>query len=230
MEENYYRGTEIREETCRNRTSVSSVPAVVNDFRRSDKKMQPSCNTASQTLTAMSDDSDTPIPAIFLRGDASEAMAPGNGGEREARGPRSSHAGPALGDTMHELANAVTAVLMNTQVLDWKLPPYSRLKRPVREIERHAQRGGALLKRLLRQFEAIGESGSESGWQVPSGHGTRFGNMAAVTGPPANATGPANLPSPVALPPAPGPSFPPRGALTSSSDPCTSAYFPKEES
>ena len=229
MEENYYRGTEIREETCRNRTSVSSVPAVVNDFRRSDKKMQPSCNTASQTLTAMSDDSDTPIPAIFLRGDASEAMAPGNGGEREARGPRSSHAGPALGDTMHALANAVTAVLMNTQVLDWKLPPYSRLKRPVREIERHAQRGGALLKRLLLQFEATGEIGIDLCPQVSSLHGPVLGNIAAVTGPDANAAELATLPSLAPLPPAPGSGLSAGIELTSLCDPCTSAFFPKEE-
>ena len=45
-------------------------------------------------------------------------------------------------DTVHELANSMTAVLINAQVLEWKLPPYSRMKRPVREIERHAQRGG----------------------------------------------------------------------------------------
>jgi len=198
------------------------VFSVVNGFERSEMNMQPYSNAARQTSTAAPGDSATQVSTTFIGGD-----------DGEENGPvvaRSSHTGLVFADTLHELANAVTAVLINAQVLDWKLPPYSRLKRPVREIERHAQRGGALLKRLLRQFEAIGESGSESGWQVPSGHGTRFGNMAAVTGPPANATGPANLPSPVALPPAPGPSFPPRGALTSSCDPCTSAYFPKEES
>jgi len=58
-------------------------------------------------------------------------------------------------DTVHELANVMTAVLMNSQVLDWKLPPYSRLKRPVREIERNAQRGGELLKRLQRQLVPV---------------------------------------------------------------------------
>ena len=58
-------------------------------------------------------------------------------------------------ETVHELANVMTAVLMNSQVLDWKLPPYSRLKRPVREIERHAQRGGELLKRLQRQLVPV---------------------------------------------------------------------------
>jgi len=46
----------------------------------------------------------------------------------------------------------MTLVLMNAQVVGWKLPPYSHLKRSVREIERSAQRGGELLKDLLRQF------------------------------------------------------------------------------
>lgn len=46
----------------------------------------------------------------------------------------------------------MTVILMNAQVVGWKLPPYSHLKRSVREIERSAQRGGELLKGLLRQF------------------------------------------------------------------------------
>lgn len=77
---------------------------------------------------------------------------PSGNGDHEKSGDRvscSSPAGPVFADTLHELANAVTVLLVNAQVLEWKLPPYSRLKRPVREIERHAQRGGALLKRLL---------------------------------------------------------------------------------
>lgn len=52
-------------------------------------------------------------------------------------------------EVVHELANLMTAVLVNAQVLGWKLPPYSHLKRPVREVERNAQRGGELLKRLM---------------------------------------------------------------------------------
>jgi hypothetical protein len=139
---------------------------MVNDFGRSKMNMQPSTAT-SQTSTAMPEDRVRPT---FLRGGASEAMAPGNGvgEEGEARGPHSSHAGPVFADTLHELANAVTAVLLNAQVLEWKLPPYSRLKRPVREIGRHAQRGGALLKCLL---EAKGDAGPEVCPQVPSSHG-----------------------------------------------------------
>jgi hypothetical protein len=63
-------------------------------------------------------------------------------------------------DLVHELANTTTAVLINAQVLDWKLPPYSRLKRPLREIERNAHRGSELMKQLLRRLTAdtAGES------------------------------------------------------------------------
>lgn len=54
-------------------------------------------------------------------------------------------------DTLHELANLMTCVVTNAQVLGWKLPPYSHLKRPIREVERNAQRGGELLKRLMQR-------------------------------------------------------------------------------
>ena len=193
--------------------------------------IQPSSNAASQTSTATGGDSDAPLFTGFLHGEASKATAPGNGDGEEsgARAPSSSHAGPVFAETLHELANAVTAVLINAQVLEWKLPPYSRLKRSVREIERHAQRGGALLRRLLHQFEATEETGLDLCPQVPSLHLPMLGNVAAVTGPDANAAGPANLPPLAPLPPAPGSSFSPRGSLTSLCDPCTSALFPKEE-
>src|SRR5208337_3401527 len=67
----------------------------------------------------------------------------------------SAQPGQSCVDIAHQLANVMTAVLMNSQVLDWKLPPYSRLKRLVREIERNAQRGGELLKRLQRQLGPV---------------------------------------------------------------------------
>jgi hypothetical protein len=64
-------------------------------------------------------------------------------------------------DLLHELSNVVTGVLMNAQVLEWKLPPYSHLKRSVREVERNAQRGGELLKRLMRRLARVeAKSGS----------------------------------------------------------------------
>ncbi len=49
---------------------------------------------------------------------------------------------------LHALTNIMTGLLMNAQLLDWKVPPYSRLKRYVREIERNAQRAAELANRL----------------------------------------------------------------------------------
>jgi hypothetical protein len=46
----------------------------------------------------------------------------------------------------------MTSVLTNAQMLGWKLPPYSHLKRPVRQVERSAQRGAELLKCLMRKL------------------------------------------------------------------------------
>ncbi len=59
-------------------------------------------------------------------------------------------------EVLHELNDAFAAVLMNAQVLDGKLPSYSRSKRYIHEIERSVQRGGALLKRLLERLPAAG--------------------------------------------------------------------------
>ncbi len=55
-------------------------------------------------------------------------------------------------ELLHTLSNVITAVLMNAQVLEWKLPPYSHLKRPIREIERNTQRGSELVKQLMRRL------------------------------------------------------------------------------
>lgn len=66
---------------------------------------------------------------------------------------------------LHDLNNAFAVVLMNAQVMEGKLPSYSRSKRYIHEIERSAQRGGALLKRLLAQFAGecdLGSRGSGS--------------------------------------------------------------------
>src|SRR5664279_5533149 len=55
------------------------------------------------------------------------------------------------GAILHGLNNVLAAMLLNAQVLEWKLPSYSRSRRYLHEIERNAQRGGELVKRLLRQ-------------------------------------------------------------------------------
>jgi hypothetical protein len=74
-------------------------------------------------------------------------------GGRDVKAPRSSPLRCSdCGDLMHELSNVMTGVVVNAQLLDWRLPPYSRLKRPVHEIERNAQRAHELLKSLLRRL------------------------------------------------------------------------------
>ena len=169
---------------------------------------------------------DTPIPVPFLSGDASKAMysSCGKGEESHARTRRSSHTGSCCADTLHELANTMTAVLIHAQVLEWKLPPYSRLKRSVREIEHHAQSGSALLKRLLQQLQAKEEANQGLCGHVPSLHGT----MAAVTAQGPNATA-AETPKLPLLRLGASSRFPRERALTSLCDPCTITFFPKEE-
>jgi hypothetical protein len=126
-------------------------------------------------------------------------------------------------NSMHELADSITAVLINDQVLEWKLPPYSRLKRLAREIERHAQRGAAQLKQWLE----INQPEERCCAHVTSLRRA----MAAVAGqgPPVTEEGPGKLPSPEPSPAAPGLAFPPERVLTSICDRCTRTLFPKEE-
>jgi hypothetical protein len=57
---------------------------------------------------------------------------------------------------VHELSNLMTSVLLNAQMLEWKLPPYSHLKRPVREVARNAQRASELMRRLQRRCDGAG--------------------------------------------------------------------------
>ncbi len=64
-------------------------------------------------------------------------------------------------EVLRDLSSTFAAVLINAQVLDGKMPSYSRSKRYVHEIERSAQRGGALLKRLLERFPADGTGACE---------------------------------------------------------------------
>ena len=79
-------------------------------------------------------------------------------GDGEGRADRT--AGPSrfncdeCATMLHELSNVMTGVLTTAQLLSWKLPPYSHLKRSVREVERGAQRGGELLRRLKERCSA----------------------------------------------------------------------------
>lgn len=56
-------------------------------------------------------------------------------------------------EILHGLNNVLASVLLNAQVMEWKLPSYSRSKRYLHEIERNAQRGGELVKCLLGRLE-----------------------------------------------------------------------------
>lgn len=59
---------------------------------------------------------------------------------------------PECAELLHGLNNVLVGTLLNAQVMEWKLPSYSRLKRNLHEIERNAQRGGELVKRLLKRL------------------------------------------------------------------------------
>jgi hypothetical protein len=61
-------------------------------------------------------------------------------------------------EILHDLGNVLSGMLVNAQVMQWKLPAYSHSKRYVREIERGAQRGGSLLQQLIRRLAALQQS------------------------------------------------------------------------
>ena len=79
-------------------------------------------------------------------------------GDRNFNGVKEMGACEGTGDkcaeTLHGLNNVLASMLLNAQVLEWKLPSYSRSRRYLHEIERNAQRGGELVKRLMEQIEA----------------------------------------------------------------------------
>jgi len=76
-------------------------------------------------------------------------------------------------ELVHELSNLVTAVLLNAQMLEWKLPPYSHIKRPIREMARNAQRASELLRRLTGRCAGAGQ-----GLSAPVGGAGRDGGSA----------------------------------------------------
>ncbi len=71
-----------------------------------------------------------------------KVTAPEFGGEAEPR------------EILHGLNNMLVSILLNAQVIEWKLPSYSRIRRNVHEIERSAQRGAVLLNRLKEWVES----------------------------------------------------------------------------
>jgi hypothetical protein len=149
-----------------------------------------------------------------------EGCDPGN--------PRSSRAFSSdRRDLVHELANTTTAVLMNAQVLGWKLPSYRRLKRPLREIERNAQRGGELIKRLLSQLATERSEQAIEDGLGEQGPGLGLANTVTAQEPGVDSGRAVNLPPRMNAHPAPVFSSATEDELTSPCDACTS-MFPKK--
>jgi len=134
----------------------------------------------------------------------------GPSGERAQTEPAHSPlASEPFGELLQALNDAFAAVLMNAHALDGKLPSYSRSKRYIHEIERSAQRGGALLKRLQSWLPGDADGAGDNnglGETVPP-----VAERAAVVanqGPNLAAEGVLRLASSVAIPAAPA--FTPR--------------------
>ena len=134
--------------------------------------------------------------------------------------------GTHLADILHRLANTSTAVLVNIQMLERKLTPYSRLKPLVRKVERQAQEHATLVEGLLSHFATNGLQ-PEVCETVP----LFGGDMAAAGAQGLGATDEASAKLRARRPPssAPDSAFPPEEELTLICDRCTSPFFPKEE-
>lgn len=117
-------------------------------------------------------------------------------------------------ELLHELSNLMTGVLLNAQMLEWKLPPYSHLKRPVREVARNAQRSGELMKALLRRCGESGLSACASTSAAAAAAGRD--NAGADLAMPAATCGPHGL-------------YPANLDLTAGCDTRTSNAFPKRD-
>jgi hypothetical protein len=66
---------------------------------------------------------------------------------------------------LHDLNNVLVAILLNTQIIEWKLPSYSKIMRNLHEVERRAQHGALLVSRLrgtLKIESAERQEGEES--------------------------------------------------------------------
>jgi hypothetical protein len=89
----------------------------------------------------------------------------------EENDPRDDHAVDAeWAKLLHDLNNVLVSTLLNAQVMEWKLPSYSRLKRNLHEIERNAQRGGELVKRLVKHWKIHGQDSvtlGQDGGKIP---------------------------------------------------------------
>src|ERR1035437_8713138 len=179
-------------------------------------QMQPLANQLDRFPIAGDDETSQMSSA----GQGREECDPGN---RRSSRPFSGD----CADLVHELANTTTAVLMNAQVLGWKLPPYSRLKRPLREIERNAQRGSELMKCLLRRLGTNGTDQADEERRWVQDRGLRLLDTVTAQEPRVDSGSAENLPPQTNPRLAPGLFSIPEVELTSPCDGCTST-FPKK--
>lgn len=56
-------------------------------------------------------------------------------------------------EILRDVGDVLSGVIVNALAVEWKLPAYSKSRRYIHQIERNAQRGGELVKRLLRQLD-----------------------------------------------------------------------------
>ncbi|HUI85426.1 MAG TPA: hypothetical protein VL240_14465 [Candidatus Binatia bacterium] len=174
------------------------------------------CGTISPGQSAYSSKgpaAELPPSAAGQHVDSGEAVA-SSCGDGEGHVGQTAWSSPdrcsGCAELLHELSNAVTGVLLNAQVLQWKLPPYSHLKRPVREMERNAQRGSELRRRLGERCAA--RDGGTAKPQAASAGGLHLCC--------------AQVDASCLQTPAPAQSFP---DLTCDCDPRTSSFFPKRD-
>lgn len=65
-----------------------------------------------------------------------------------AANPSATVSANELGEILHGLNNVLVSIVLNAQIMEWKLPSYSLMRRNTHEIQRSARRAGVLLKRL----------------------------------------------------------------------------------
>jgi hypothetical protein len=134
--------------------------------------------------------------------------------------------GEDCGDLLHQLANILTSVIMSAQVLEWKLPAYSHLKRPLRELERNAQRGGELVKQLMRR---VGEGPADERFLSKVDAQATASAVVTIEESGGMVMQIGSSPHGIASAPAPGFFACPVRHLTTECDPCTSSFFPKRD-
>ena len=122
------------------------------------------------------------------------------------------------------LSDTIAAILIHAQVLEHRLPPYSRLRRPVLEMQRQAQRGAAMLRRWL-PMNLGDESSCEEFCEDCMARGQRD---AGRCGPELSLAGMVNS-APSAATPVDSGSREQEGKLTLLCDACTSRDFPKRD-